>query len=147
MSCRAGIAVPAHTLRGWVAQRMGGPRRLPNPLGHAPNGDFQKLFFTTSVFPGSPLRNLPFLFNPHPRGRFRIGLPGFRPFCPFAENSGRKIRDITRGFNKFRYLSFFEDFLRSRIVTLLRQFHCVFRVENSHNFGTLEICEHRCAPP
>ena len=44
-SCRAGIAVPAHTLRGWVTQRMGDPRRLPNPLGHAPNGDLQKLFF------------------------------------------------------------------------------------------------------
>ena len=43
--CRAGIAVPAHTPRGWVAQRMGDPRRLPNPLGHAPNGDLQKLFF------------------------------------------------------------------------------------------------------
>ena len=49
VTCRAGIAVPAHTLRGWVAQRMGDPRRLPNPLGHAPNGDLQKLFFTTLV--------------------------------------------------------------------------------------------------
>ena len=66
MTCRAGIAVPAHTLRGWVAQRMGDPRRLPNPLGHAPTGDSQKLFFSTSVLPGSPLRNLPFLFYPRP---------------------------------------------------------------------------------
>ena len=62
--------------------------------------------FCNFCFPGSPLRNLPFLFYPHPRGRFRIGLPGFHPFSPSAENSGRKIWDITRGFKEISDTSY-----------------------------------------
>ena len=95
---------------------------------------FRSCLFSTSVISGSPLRNLPVLFYPHPRGRFRIGLPGFLPVSPFAENSGRRIRSITRGCNKFWHLSVDEHVCWSRVVSMFRHFYCIFHDENSHDF-------------
>ena len=71
-TCRAGIAVPAHTLRGWVAQRMGDPRRLPNPLGHAPTGDSQKLSFLNFCSSRESTPESPFSFLSPTRQGLRV---------------------------------------------------------------------------
>ena len=85
-SYSSGLSRPAH----------GGPETAPQPFRACAERRLSEVVFSQLLFFPGVHSGISLLFSPRSRGRFRIGLPGFHPFRPSAENSGRRIMDLNR---------------------------------------------------